>query len=147
MELWVNYTLKAFIFLICYILLFKYYSSQSHHKTDVIILNILFYIGFFLIMYYIVKKKHPIHLPIDYRNKVLLFALLFFIYNIVRDHMITIAPNPGYAQLLIYCDSIPILFISYLLFKSELNKKKIMGVIIVFIGLYGLTKNINYKKI
>ncbi len=63
------------------------------------------------------------------------FAVTYAFLQYFFWHAVTGAPNPGYVMSFLSSGSVLVLLVSYFLFGSELDLRKVIGVIIVFLGL------------
>ena len=135
MELWLNNSLNATYLIVFYVILLKFYQSKIDYNLIHIQLNILIYIVLFIIIYFIKIKKTPITLPPKIKKGVLLISILFVIYFILQIMIIKTSPNPGYGYIVIYSDSILIVLLSYLIFKSHLTKKSFIYILVILCGL------------
>lgn len=68
-------------------------------------------------------------------------GLSTFLFNIFAQFAFEFAPNPGFVNSFIAASLVPTIFLSAYYFKDELNLKKVIGVVGVFLGLILLYTN------
>ncbi len=81
------------------------------------------------------SKVHIGQVPTGHYLWLLLFAVTYALLQYFFWHAMTKAPNPGFVLSFLSSSSVFVLFTSYFLFGSELGLRKVIGVIIVFLGL------------
>lgn len=137
---WVVYSVLANFFFVILILLIKALTTKQLEPE---ILNLYFFllttVGFFLVA---VFRRTSLAAPSSSYLLFLGLAIVAVAYNIFLVKAIELAPNPAYPAAIISSNVIIIALASVIIFGSEFNFTKLMGVILTVIGvvIVSLTK-------
>ena len=117
-------------------LLLQYLSQKIFFKD--IIANIIIVIG--TIIYVIYSKKDITKIrPPKFTELLTIILRIFIIYVIIDPcifNSLKLCDNPGYAKSIINLNTLFLLLLAFMFYKTEFNVKKTMGVIIILLGTY-----------
>lgn len=141
MEKWLPFAVLAAIFIAIRDFISKDIVNKYNYKDYIILANFIIFIG--TIIYIVVTKKDitTIKKPNTKEFFVILIRLLI-VYLIVEPcifNSLKYCDNPGYAKSVINLNTLFLLILALVFYKTELNKKKIFGVLLLVGGTYFIT--------
>lgn len=138
MEKWIPYALIAAIFIAIRDFISKDIFQRYNYSDYVIIANIIIVIG--TIIYIIYSKKDITKIrPPKFTELLTIILRIFIIYVIIDPcifNSLKLCDNPGYAKSVINLNTLFLLVLALMFYKTEFNIKKTMGVIIILLGTY-----------
>lgn len=138
MEQWIPYALIAAIFIAIRDFISKDIFQRYDYSDYVIIANIIIFIG--TIIYIIYSKKDITKIrPPKFTELLTIILRIFIIYVIIDPcifNSLKLCDNPGYAKSVINLNTLFLLVLALMFYKTEFNIKKTMGVIIILLGTY-----------
>ena len=129
---------------------YKYIGSKTHNETNMMLIGlvciILAAIISIPILCYHRKKLLPIYNDIKNNNKPIQILIPVIAIIIILNICLTMCAfnkveNPAYANIIKNTNVIFILIISIILFKSKIDIKSILGVILCIIGITFIIMN------
>lgn len=141
MEKWLPFAVLAAIFIAVRDFISRDIVNKYNYKDYVILANFIIFIG--TIIYIVVTKKDitTIKKPNPKEFLVILLRLLI-VYLIVEPcifNSLKYCDNPGYAKSIINLNTLFLLILALVFYKTEINKKKILGVLLLVGGTYFIT--------
>ena len=141
MEKWLPFAVLAAIFIAVRDFISRDIVNKYNYKDYVILANFIIFIG--TIIYIVVTKKDitTIKKPNPKEFLVILIRLLI-VYLIVEPcifNSLKYCDNPGYAKSVINLNTLFLLILALVFYKTELNTKKIFGVLLLVGGTYFVT--------
>ena len=138
MEKWIPYAFVAAIFIAIRDFISKDIFTRYEYSDYVIIANIIIVIG--TIIYVIYSKKDITKIrPPKFTELIKIILRIFIIYVIIDPcifNSLKLCDNPGYAKSIINLNTLFLLLLAFMFYKTEFNVKKTMGVIIILLGTY-----------
>jgi len=138
MEPWIPYAFAAAIFIAIRDFISRGIIQRYEYTDYVIIANIIIFIG--TIVYLFVSKKdiRKIKIP-NWKDLGIILLRLFIIYMIVDPcifNSLKLCDNPGYAKSIINLNTLFLLVLALIFYKTKFDMKKGIGVGIILIGTY-----------
>ena len=138
MESWIPYAFAAAIFIAIRDFISKDIIKKYNYTEYVIIANIIIFIG--TIIYLVATKTdiRKIKKP-NWSELGIILLRLFIVYMIVDPcifNSLKLCDNPGYAKSVINLNTLFLLVLAFMFYKTEFNMKKSIGVIIILVGTY-----------
>ena len=138
MEKWILYSLISVVSISIMTLLFKHLLNSGINPE---IINFYFFlISTVAFLGFLVAKSSNFNIPKSSIPIFVILGLLALSYNYFDLLAIKIAPNPGYVEAILTMKIIIITLLSFLLFKSDLNMTKAIGIGLCILGTFLLTK-------
>ena len=138
MEKWIPYALIAAIFIAIRDFISKDIFQRYDYGDYVIIANIIIFIG--TIIYIIYSKKDITKIrPPNFTELLTIILRIFIIYVIIDPcifNSLKLCDNPGYAKSVINLNTLFLLVLALVFYKTEFSMKKTLGVIIILLGTY-----------
>lgn len=138
MEQWIPYALIAAIFIAIRDFISKDIFQRYDYSDYVIIANIIIFIG--TIIYIIYSKKDITKIrPPNFTELLTIILRIFIIYVIIDPcifNSLKLCDNPGYAKSVINLNTLFLLVLALVFYKTEFSMKKTLGVIIILLGTY-----------
>lgn len=138
MEQWIPYALIAAIFIAIRDFISKDIFQRYDYSDYVIIANIIIFIGTIVYIIYskkdITKIRHP-----NFTELLTIIIRLFIIYVIIDPcifNSLKLCDNPGYAKSVINLNTLFLLVLALIFYKTEFNMKKTLGVMVILLGTY-----------
>lgn len=131
-ETWLLYSLIAMLGSATIHLIYKKIGSELNPKI-ILFYGIIIQIVLFYIILYI--KKQPFILNRYIAIFILLAAILSLVGSISIIFAIKLSPNPGYYSAIGASSTVLVAILSKVFFNSEINLLKIVGIILVIIGV------------
>ena len=138
MEKWIPYAFIAAIFIAIRDFISKDIMLKYDYTDYVIIANFIIFIGTIIYLVYSKKDITKIKTP-NLKELITIIIRIFIIYIIIDPcifNSLKLCDNPGYAKSIINLNTLFLLILAFLFYKTEFNIKKITGVIIIIIGTY-----------
>ena len=136
MELWMKYALVA-AFFIAVRDIFSSKIARKYNYIDYIIhVNIFVFI---VTMIYVLFTKRKIKMIDDYNDIFLIVLRLFIVFIIIEPCIFNSfknSDNPSKSVSIINLNILILLIITVLFMKEKINAKQVVGVLIIFGGLY-----------
>lgn len=136
MELWMKYALVA-AFFIAVRDIFSSKIARKYNYIDYIIhVNIFVFI---VTMIYVLFTKRKIKMIDDYNDIFIIVIRLMIVYIIVEPCIFNSfknTDNPSKSASVINLNILILLILTVLFMNKKINKKHIIGIVILFIGLY-----------
>ena len=141
MEKWIPYAVLAAIFIAVRDFISKDIINKYNYKDYIILANFIIFIG--TIIYIVVTKKDitKIQKP-NAKEFIIILLRLLIVYLIVEPcifNSLKYCNNPSYAKSVINLNTLFLLILALVFYKTELNKKKILGVLLLVGGTYFVT--------
>ena len=141
MEKWIPYAVLAAIFIAVRDFISKDIINKYNYKDYIILANFIIFIG--TIIYIVVTKKDitKIQKP-NAKEFIIILLRLLIVYLIVEPcifNSLKYCDNPSYAKSVINLNTLFLLILALVFYKTELNKKKILGVLLLVGGTYFVT--------
>jgi len=141
MEKWIPYAVLAAIFIAVRDFISKDIINKYNYKDYIILANFIIFIG--TIIYIVVTKKDitKIQKP-NVKEFIVILIRLLIVYLIVEPcifNSLKYCDNPGYAKSVINLNTLFLLILALVFYKTEINKKKILGVLLLVGGTYFVT--------
>ena len=138
MEPWIPYAFMAAIFIAIRDFISSDIIKRYEYTEYVIIANIIIFIG--TIVYLFVSKTdiRKIKIP-KWKDLGIILLRLFIIYMIVDPcifNSLKLCDNPGYAKSIINLNTLFLLVLALIFYKTKFDMKKGIGVGIILIGTY-----------
>ena len=133
--------ISSAIFFVILDILYKYTNCS---KLNVELFVSLWYIcgGFISLIYFLTKKFYKESIKINNLFIIAFIALLTFAGNIVYFISCKKSPNPGLSRALFSGSLIlGLTFLSYLFFNGNLNFFKLLGIILIILGIHFIITN------
>ena len=135
MEAWLFYALMAAIFISIRDAISLDFIKRYDYIQYMVIANIIIFIGTILYVYSSgLKIKKP-----NLKDSFIILIRLFIVYLIIDPSIynsIKNCDNPGYAKSIISLNTLFLFLIIAIFSKSEINTKKIVGIIAMLSGAY-----------
>ena len=138
MEKWLPYAFVAAIFIAIRDFISKDIITRYNYSDYVIIANIIIFIGTIIYLLYSKKDITKIRPP-KFTELLTIILRIFIIYMIIDPcifNSLKLCDNPGYAKSVINLNTLFLLLLAFVFYKSEFNMKKTSGVIVILIGTY-----------
>ena len=135
MEAWLFYALMAAIFISIRDAISLDFIKRYDYIQYMVIANIIIFIGTIL---YVYSSGLKIQKP-NLKDSFIILIRLFIVYLIIDPSIynsIKNCDNPGYAKSIISLNTLFLFLIIAIFSKSELNTKKIVGIIAMLSGAY-----------
>lgn len=136
MDRWLQLSIQCVILLTIYVIILKRFMLSTNHSNYAITLNILVY---FIIFCIIIAKKDNIDFKTLFNKETIVPSLiiggLFIVFILLQVLLIDKLSNPGYAQLIIFSNIIPVSILSYFILGSHLNKMAVASIFIILFGM------------
>ena len=151
---WIGFAIIAMIFNTLYVLLFTYLLREQFNKINPIdvITNIFLVLGLAGIGMLIMKKNTQIifNEP-QFRSPKFIFLMVsiiatFAIYAYFMVKSNTETTNPGYTLAIINLNAIFLIIISFILLRQKLEKRAVLGVVLLTIGIALILVTSNNEK-
>ena len=141
MEKWIPFAVLAAIFIAVRDFISKDIINKYNYKDYIILANFIIFIG--TIIYIVVTKKDitKIQKP-NAKELIVILIRLLIVYLIVEPcifNSLKYCDNPGYAKSVINLNTLFLLILALVFYKTEINKKKILGVLLLVGGTYFVT--------
>ena len=141
MEKWIPFAVLAAIFIAVRDFISKDIINKYNYKDYIILANFIIFIG--TIIYIVVTKKDitKIQKP-NAKEFIVILIRLLIVYLIVEPcifNSLKYCDNPGYAKSVINLNTLFLLILALVFYKTELNTKKIFGVLLLVGGTYFVT--------
>ena len=141
MEKWIPFAVLAAIFIAVRDFISKDIINKYNYKDYIILANFIIFIG--TIIYIVVTKKDitKIQKP-NVKEFIVILIRLLIVYLIVEPcifNSLKYCDNPGYAKSVINLNTLFLLILALVFYKTEINKKKILGVLLLVGGTYFVT--------
>ncbi len=141
MEKWLPFAVLAAIFIAVRDFISKDIITKYNYKDYIILANFIIFIG--TIIYIVVTKKDitKIQKP-NAKELIVILIRLLIVYLIVEPcifNSLKYCDNPGYAKSVINLNTLFLLILALVFYKTEINKKKILGVLLLVGGTYFVT--------
>ena len=141
MEKWIPYAVLAAIFIAVRDFISKDIINKYNYRDYIILANFIIFIG--TIIYIVVTKKDitKIQKP-NVKEFIVILIRLLIVYLIVEPcifNSLKYCDNPGYAKSVINLNTLFLLILALVFYKTEINKKKILGVLLLVGGTYFVT--------
>jgi len=136
MELWMKYALVA-AFFIAVRDIFSSKIARKYNYIDYIIHANIFV--FIITMIYVLFTKRKIKMIDDYNDIFLIVLRLFIVFIIIEPCIFNSfknSDNPSKSVSIINLNILILLIITVLFMKEKINSKQVIGVLIIFGGLY-----------
>jgi uncharacterized membrane protein len=138
MESWIPYAFAAAIFIAIRDFISRDIIKKYNYTEYVIIANIIIFIG--TIIYLVATKTdiRKIKKP-NWSELGIILLRLFIVYMIVDPcifNSLKLCDNPGYAKSIINLNTLFLLVLAFMFYKTEFNMKKSIGVVIILVGTY-----------
>ena len=136
MELWMKYALVAALFIAIRDVFASKIARKYNYIDYIIHVNIFVFI---ITMIYVLFTKRKIKIINDYNDLFLIFLKLFIVFIIVEPCIFNAfknSDNPSKSVSIINLNILILLFITIIFFKQKISFKQLLGVIIIFIGLF-----------
>lgn len=138
MEKWIPYAIVAAIFIAVRDFISKDILNMYTYSDYVIVSNIIIFIG--TIVYLLYSKKDITKIrPPKFKELMTISVRLLLIYIIIDPcifNSLKLCNNPGYAKSIINLNTIILIALAFIFYKSEINMKKIIGIMVVLFGTY-----------
>tara|TARA_B100000963_G_C22612055_1_gene665364 strand:+ start:1051 stop:1500 length:450 start_codon:yes stop_codon:yes gene_type:complete len=135
---WIGYSMLAAVLSVFQVLIIKYLNTRNIGPAEMIIAGGILFLIFSVFLFIILNRKIKNYVPkfpMKYYIYILVAAILAFSSGYSYLKGIQIAPNPGYPMAILSFSYISVAILSYFIFGSDLNRKKVLGIIIVIFGL------------
>lgn len=135
---WIGFSLIAVLFSTCQALMLKYLTKKKMGPSQIIILSIIIFQIVLILTLIIINNKIKDYIP-KYSAKYIFLVFVtglftfFTYYSFLKG--IELAPNPGYPMAIQSISYVAVTIIACYYFKSEINKKKILGIVAIIVGL------------
>ncbi len=141
MEKWIPFAVLAAIFIAVRDFISKDIINKYNYRDYIILANFIIFIG--TIIYIVVTKKDitKIQKP-NAKEFIIILLRLLIVYLIVEPcifNSLKYCDNPSYAKSVINLNTLFLLILALVFYKTELNKKKILGVLLLVGGTYFVT--------
>jgi drug/metabolite transporter (DMT)-like permease len=140
--LWIILSIIACFLTALKVNLFNFISSL---KENTLLLVSLFYLcaGFIGLLFFIFTNKSKINIYYDPKIIVLIIftGFILLITSTLVINLLKITPNMAYAHSIINLNIIITIITSYLIFKQELNKFTVFGMLLSLIGIIIIIMN------
>ena len=141
MEKWIPFAVLAAIFIAVRDFISKDIINKYNYRDYIILANFIIFIG--TIIYIVVTKKDitKIQKP-NVKEFIVILIRLLIVYLIVEPcifNSLKYCDNPGYAKSVINLNTLFLLILALVFYKTEINKKKILGVLLLVGGTYFVT--------
>ncbi len=137
MERWVFYGLLAAIFISIRDIISLDFIKRYDYIQYIVVANIILFIGtimFIVLTDFKIKKPKMNDLGIIIIRILILYLIIEpSIYNSIKD-----CDNPGYAKSIISLNTLFVFILATIIYKSELSKKKILGILLILSGSYAI---------
>ena len=138
MKTWLIYALVAAFFITIRDIISLDFIKRYDYIQYVIIANIIIFIG--TIIYLVATKTdiRKIKKP-NWSELGIILLRLFIVYILVDPcifNSLKLCDNPGYAKSIINLNTLFLLILALMFYKTEFSMKKTFGVIIVLFGTY-----------
>lgn len=138
MELWMKYALVAALFIAIRDVFASKIARKYNYIDYIIHVNIFVFI---ITMIYVLFTKRKIKIIDDYNDLFLIFLKIFIVFIIVEPCIFNAfknSDNPSKSVSIINLNILILLFITVIFFKQKITFKQILGIIIIFVGLFCL---------
>ena len=136
MELWMKYALVA-AFFIAVRDIFSSKIARKYNYIDYIIHANIFV--FIITMLYVLFTKRKIKMIDDYNDMFLIILRLFIVFIIIEPCIFNSfknSDNPSKSVSVINLNILILLVLTVLFMKEKINAKQVIGVLVIFGGLY-----------
>ena len=138
MEEWIPYAFAAAIFIAIRDFISKDIVDSYTYTDYMITANIILFIG--TIIYIVVAKKDISKIKKSNLSELFVIILRVFLVYIIIDPCIfrslKLCNNPGYAKSIINLNTLFLLFLAFMFYKTNFDMKRTFGVIIIFLGTF-----------
>lgn len=138
MEAWIPYAFAAAIFIAVRDFISKDIIKKYTYTEYVIIANIIITIG--TVVYLLVTKKDITKIKTPNWSELGIILLRLFIVYIIVDpcifNSLKLCKNPGYAKSIINLNTLFLLVLAFMFYKTDFDMKKSIGVVIILVGTY-----------
>ena len=135
---WIGFSLIAVVFSTCQALLIKYLTTKKMGPSQIIVLSIILFQIVLILALIIVNKKVKDYVP-RYSAKYIFLVFVMGLFTFISYYSflkgIELAPNPGYPMAIQSVSYVAVTIIACYYFKSEINKKKMLGIVAIIVGL------------
>lgn len=139
MERWLMYALLAAFFITLRDVISLDFIKRYDYIQYMIIANIIIFIG---TMIYVFGSGIEIKKP-NMKDLFIILIRLLIVYFIVDPSVynsIKHCDNPGYAKSIIGLNTLFLFFVVAIMYKSKIEKTKLIGIVSMLIGSYFLSK-------
>lgn len=139
MERWLMYALLAAFFITLRDIISLDFIKRYDYIQYMIIANIIIFIG---TMIYVFGSGIEIKKP-NMKDLFIILIRLLIVYFIVDPSVynsIKHCDNPGYAKSIIGLNTLFLFFVVAIMYKSKIEKTKLIGIVSMLIGSYFLSK-------
>tara|TARA_Y100000389_G_C17448138_1_gene512905 strand:+ start:297 stop:719 length:423 start_codon:yes stop_codon:yes gene_type:complete len=139
MEQWLMYALLAAFFITIRDVVSLDFIKRYDYIQYMIIANIIIFVG---TMIYVFGSGIEIKKP-NMKDLFIILIRLSIVYFIIDPSVfnsIKHCDNPGYAKSIISLNTLFLFFIVAIMYKSKIDKKKLIGIISMLIGAYFLSR-------
>lgn len=138
MEAWIPYAFAAAIFIAIRDFISKDIIKNYTYTEYIIIANIIIFVV--TVIYLLVSKKDITKIrPPKWSELGIIFLRLFIVYVIVDPcifQSLKLCKNPGYAKSIINLNTLFLLILAFMFYKTEFDMKKSIGVVVILLGTY-----------
>lgn len=134
---WISHSIIALFSISFLVLILK---RLTQFKMEPEIINFYFFLITTIFFFFIIMlKRTSFQIPYNSLPYFILAGFIAIIYNYFSIIAIDNAPNPGYVEAIVSFRVIIILFLSLILFDSQITLIKLTGIIFCSIGLLFLS--------
>tara|TARA_B100000686_G_scaffold344286_1_gene426625 strand:+ start:1333 stop:1749 length:417 start_codon:yes stop_codon:yes gene_type:complete len=137
METWLFYALMAAVFISVRDIISLDFIRRYDYIQYMVIANIIIFIG---TMFYVITTGFKIQKP-NLKDFGIILVRLLIVYFIIDPSIynsIKNCENPGYAKSIISLNTLFVFFLATFIYKSKVNSKKILGILLMLGGSYFL---------
>ena len=140
METWLIYALVAAFFITIRDIVSLDFIKRYDYIQYMIIANIIIFVG---TMIYVFGSGIKVKTP-NMKDLFIILVRLSIVYFIIDPSVynsIKNCDNPGYAKSIISLNTLFLFFIVAVMYKSKIDKKKLIGIVSMLVGAYFLSKD------
>jgi uncharacterized membrane protein len=140
METWLIYALVAAFFITIRDIVSLDFIKRYDYIQYMIIANIIIFAG---TMIYVFGSGIKVKTP-NMKDLFIILVRLSIVYFIIDPSVynsIKNCDNPGYAKSIISLNTLFLFFIVAVMYKSKIDKKKLIGIVSMLVGAYFLSKD------
>ena len=140
METWLIYALVAAFFITIRDVVSLDFIKRYDYIQYMIIANIIIFAG---TMIYVFGSGIKVKTP-NMKDLFIILVRLSIVYFIIDPSVynsIKNCDNPGYAKSIISLNTLFLFFIVAVMYKSKIDKKKLIGIVSMLVGAYFLSKD------
>jgi len=123
-------------------------ADKTRYNNNMILAFTFLFMGIFSFLYLLYEKNLTYDTLTNFDNKFLIIIISYALFIILEFKLMITAmkysPNIGYTRTLMNLNIIITLFISYFIFKENINKECFFGILLCIIGVSIIAQY--YKK-